>query len=335
MPDNNNTTNVVIVDCDHDSIEVERRLADERGVTLTLAQAVTEDDVIAAAENADAIVVQYAPITDRVLTALPNLRAIGRYGVGVDTVDVDAATAHGVAVCNVPDYGTEDVSDHAVALALSVTRGIVALDRNQRRGIVDLTPVKPLRRARESVFGVVGLGLIGAATARKAAGLGFDVIGSDPMHQPGTVVDGVRVVGFDDLLAAADVVSLHVPLNAHTKHLINAESLTKIKSTAVLVNTCRGGVVETAALVDALTSGRLKAAALDVFEVEPLPADHALVGLDNVTLTPHAAWYSEESYSELKRRAIENVVDVAQGRTPRNILNPVVLESDSDSEENR
>ena len=313
---------IVITDCDHDSIDIEQEVADAAGVELVLAQCRSEDDVIAAAAGADGIVVQYAPVTDRVLAALPQLKAIGRYGVGVDTLDVEAATARGVAVCNVPDYGTDDVSDHAIALAVSLARGITRLDRDMRRGEHSLLPVKPLHRMSTRVFGVVGLGLIGAATARKAKGLGYEVIGFDPLAEIGTTTaGGVAVVGFEELIARADVVSLHVPLNAHTHHLIDAGVLARMKRGAVLVNTCRGGVVDTVAVADALATGHLYGAGLDVFEEEPLPLTSPLIRCENAVLTPHAAWYSEESYAELKRRTIENVVEVCAGRVPRNLLN--------------
>ncbi|WP_454812254.1 C-terminal binding protein [Paenarthrobacter nitroguajacolicus] len=320
-------TQIVITDCDHDSIDIERAVAKAAGVELVLAQCHSEDEVIAAAAGADAIVVQYAPITAKVLDALPGLKAIGRYGVGVDTLDVEAATARGVAICNVPDYGTEDVSDHAIALAVSLARGITQLDRGVRRGDYSLRPVQPLHRISGRVFGVVGLGLIGAATGRKAKGLGYQVIGSDPLLTPGSVTgDGISVVSFEELIGQADVISLHVPLNQYTHHLINSEVLDKVKPGAVLVNTCRGAVVETDAVAAALKDGRLHAAGLDVFEVEPLPRTSQLLELNNAVLTPHAAWYSEESYQELKRRTVENVVQVCAGRLPRNILNPDVLQ---------
>ena len=318
--------NVVVVDCDHESISTESELAAQRGIKLDWARCRTEDDVIAAAAGADAILVQYAPITARVLDHLPGLVAIGRYGVGVDTVDVPAATAHGVAVCNVPDYGTEDVSDHAIALALALSRALVQLDRGIRAGSHDQVPAKPLHRFATRVFGVVGLGLIGRATGRKAKALGFEVIGCDVQLPAGTTTpEGIDVVSFGDVLARADIVSLHVPLTASTHHLIDAGALATMKPTAVLVNTCRGGVVDTAPLVDALVSGRLKGAGLDVLEEDPVPADHPIAGLDNVILTPHIAWYSEESYEELKYRTLENVADVLAGRRPRNIVNPEVL----------
>lgn len=317
---------VVVTDWDQESLSEEESVADSRGIELIRADCRTEEDVIRAASGAEGILVQYAPVTRKVLEALPGLKAVGRYGVGVDNVDVDAATELGVAVCNVPDYGTEDVSDHALALALSLARGVAALDRAMRRGDYSLTAARPLHRLSGRVFGVVGLGLIGAATARKARGVGYSTIGFDPLHTPGTVSpDGTRVVTFDELIRRADVVSLHVPLNAHTRHLIGSESLARMKPEALLVNTCRGGVVDTEALVDALRSGSIRGAGLDVFEEEPLPTTSPLLSLENVVLTPHAAWYSEESQEELKRRTAENVMDVIAGQKPRNIVNPEVL----------
>lgn len=320
------TVKILITDCDHDSIAVEQAVADAAGVELILAQCKTEDEVIAAAADVDGIVVQYAPITARVLDALPKLKSIGRYGVGVDTLDIEAATARGVVISNVPDYGTEDVSDHAIALALTLARGTARLNREVHEGSFSLESVKPLHRFNSRVFGVLGLGLIGAAAARKAKGLGYEVIGFDPTREVGTVTeDGISVVSQDDLVARADVISLHVPLNKHTHHLVNDEFLAAAKDGAVLINTCRGGVVDTNAVVRALRSGKLYGAGLDVFEQEPLPADAPIMSEPNAVLTPHAAWYSEESYTELKSRAIENVIDLCQGRTPRNIFNPDAL----------
>jgi len=318
---------ILITDCDHDSIDVERAVAAEAGVELELAQCRTEDEVIAAAADADGIVVQYAPITAKVLDALPQLKSIGRYGVGVDTLDIQAATDRGIIVSNVPDYGTEDVSDHAIALALTLGRGTARMDREIRAGQFSLEPIKPLHRFNTRIFGVMGLGLIGSATARKAKGLGYEVIGFDPTREIGSVTDeGVAVVSQADLQARADVISLHMPLNNHTRHLVNDEYLAKVKTGAVLINTCRGGVVDTDAVVRALDSGKLYGAGLDVFEQEPMPAGHAILDQPNAVLTPHAAWYSEESYTELKSRAIGNVIDCCLGKAPRNIYNPAALE---------
>lgn len=317
---------IVITDCDHDAVDIERAVARERGATLTLAQCHTEDEVAEACAGADAIVVQYAPITDRVLAALPNLKAVGRYGVGVDTVDVDAATAHRVAVCNVPDYGTESVSDHAIGLALSAARGIPRLDRGVRAGSFDLAAVRPLYQTAGRVFGVVGVGLIGTATARKAKGLGYEVIGHDIKAAPGEArFHGAPSVSLDELLGRSQVVSLHVPLTDQTRHMIGAEQFARMPRDALVVNTSRGGVIDTDALVEALRAGTILGAAIDVHEQEPVPPDHPLMTFDSVVLTPHLAWYTEESYGELKRRTAQNVVDVVAGRVPRNIVNPEVL----------
>lgn len=314
---------IVITDCDHDSIDAEVAVAAGHGIVLERHQCSTEDEVIEAARNADGLLVQYAPITARVLDALPQLRAVGRYGVGVDTVDVEAATARGVAVCNVPDYGTEDVSDHAIALTMAMVRGIARLDRQIRSGGYDYAEVRPLHRTSHQVFGVLGLGLIGSATARKAKGIGFRVLGFDPLHEVGTITPGgVEVVDLGTLLSTVDILSLHVPLNAATEHILDAESIARLKPGASIVNTARGGLVDTEALAHAVRSGHLAGAALDVFEREPIPATSPLLALPNVVLTPHISWYSEESYGELKNRTIQNVVDVLEGRRPRDIFNP-------------
>ena len=318
---------LVITDCDHADIAAEEAVAMKHGAELVLSRCHTEDDVIEAASGADGILVQYAPITERVLSALPRLRAIGRYGVGVDTVDVEAASRHNVAVCNVPDYGTEDVSDHAIALALTLSRKIAHFDRRVRRGESRLAPAEPIHRFSSMTFGVIGMGLIGSATARKARGLGFKVIGHDRLAEAGdSNADGIPCVSLEELYAVSDVVSLHLPLAADTHHLIDAHALARFRDGALLINTSRGGIVDTEAVVEALSSGKLRGAGLDVFEQEPLPFDHPLAQLENTVLTPHVAWYSAESYNELKRRTIENVVEYCAGRRPRNILNESALE---------
>ncbi|GAB2476984.1 C-terminal binding protein [Promicromonospora xylanilytica] len=317
---------IVITECDHDTFDAERAVVEAAGAELVLTQSFTSADLIAAAAGADAILVQYARITAEVMDALPTLRAIGRYGVGVDSVDIPAATERGIAVCNVPDYGTEAVSDHAIGLTLAVARGIPRLDRGVRAGAFDLPVVRPLYQTKDRVFGIIGLGLIGTATARKAAGLGYEVIGYDAAADPGAeTFHGVRSVSLAELLERSQVVSLHTPLDETTRHLIGPAELARMRHDAILVNTSRGGVVDVDALVDALRSGSIQGAGIDVHEHEPLPADHPLTEIDSVVLTPHLAWYTEESYDELKRRTAANVVDVCAGRTPRNILNPEVL----------
>ncbi len=316
---------IVITECDHDTFDLEHGVADDANAELVLTQSRSAAEVIANAAGADGILVQYANITAEVMDALPHLRVIGRYGVGVDSVDVGAATARGIAVCNVPDYGTEAVSDHALALTLAASRGIARLDRGMRAGAMDLVAVRPVYQTAGRVFGVVGMGLIGRATARKAAGLGYRVIGCDSAAGNEPTFGGFPAVSLEELLQQSHVVSLHTPLDENTRGMIGSVELAAMRSDAILVNTSRGGVVDTGALVEALANGSIRGAAIDVHETEPLPPEHPLMQFDSVVLTPHLAWYTEESYQELKQRTMANVVDVCAGRLPRNILNPEVL----------
>lgn len=314
---------IVITECDHDSFEEESAAADVAGAELIVTQSHTRDEIVSNAEGADGLVVQYARIDGDVLDALPGVRAVGRYGVGVDTIDLDAATERGVVVTNVPDYGTEAVSDHTIALALSAAREIPRLDRRLRDGRVDFPGIRPVHLVGGRVFGVLGMGLIGRATARKARGLGYEVI----YHDVRSTVDaeGYERVGLEELLERSSVISVHTPLTDATRHLIGRDELAIMRSDAILVNTSRGGVVDTDALVGALRAGRIRSAALDVTETEPLPRQHELFDLPQVTLTPHMAWYSEETYGALKRRTVENVARVLAGDQPKNVVNPEVL----------
>ena len=317
---------VVITDCDHGSFDQEVAAARGADATLLLARASTPAQVAEAAIGADALVVQYAPVTADVFAASPRLRAVGRYGVGVDSIDVPAATAAGVAVCNVPDYGTDAVADHAIAMILSLVRGLHRLDRRTRRDPVDLTPPRPLRRVRDLTLGVLGLGRIGTATARRAQALGFTVIGNDTrLSTSGVTSEGVALRSLTDLVREADLVTVHVPLNDDTAHLLDHETLALLRPGAYVVNTSRGGVIDTEALLAALESGRLAGAALDVLEDEPVHANHPLARRDDVLLTPHLAWYSEHSFAELKERTIGGVLDVLAGTRPSNPINPEVL----------
>lgn len=326
---------IVITDCDHDSFAAEHEVTDPIGVELVLTQSGTVTELVANAYGADAILVQNAQITAEVMDALPGLQAIGRYGVGVDSVDVPAATARGIAVCNVPDYCIESVSDHAIGLALACARSIPRLDRSVRAGSFDLTAVRPLYQTRGQVFGVIGVGRIGAATARKAAGLGYQVIGYDIAAGPGAATfHGFTSVPLHELLVRSQVISLHTPLTDVSRGMIGAEQLALMRGDAILVNTSRGGVVDTQALVEALGSGGIRGAGLDVYEPEPLPVGHPLTTFDSVVLTPHLAWYTEESYLDLKRRTVANVIEVCAGRIPRNIVNPEVLGAPEHSNSN-
>jgi len=316
---------VFVTDCDHPSVAIERRVVEGAGLGLALRQCRTEEEVASACRDADGLLVQYAPITRAVLVALPRCRVVVRYGVGTDTVDVDAATDLGVAVCNVPDYGVEEVSDHALALLLALGRGIVTLDRAVRGGDWSLATAPGVRRLRGRVLGLVGLGRIGRAVARKALALGLEVVAHDPAAVP--PVPGVAQVGFDELLARSDFVSLHAPLLPATRHLFDDAAFRRMKPGAFLINTARGGLVDTDALTRALAEGRLAGAGIDVLEREPIAPGHALLEQPNCLLTPHAGWFSRDAFEELKTKAAEEAVAVLTGAAPRYCLNPQVLEA--------
>ena len=311
---------VVITDCDHDTIDPERSVLDGHDVELRRLQCRTPEEVAAQAGDADVLINQYVPITAEVLDALPRCRLVVRYGVGVDNVDVEAAEARGVWVANVPDYGRDEVADHTLALALSVLRGVVALDRSVHEGSWDLEPVRPLRRLSRLTWGVVGCGAIGTAVAGRAAGLGMRVLGYD--------VAGVRSdppierVPLEELLSRSDLVSLHAALTRDSHHLIDADALARMRPAAWLVNTARGGLVDSAALLAALDAGALAGAALDVLETEP-PDDLGwrLARQPRVVATPHAAWYSEEAFHPLKTEVAREALRVLEGDRPRSPVN--------------
>lgn len=316
---------VFVTDCDHPSVAIERRVVEAAGLGLEVRQCRTAAEVASACRDAAGLIVQYAPITRAVLAALPRCRVVVRYGVGTDTVDIDAATDLGVAVCNVPDYGVEEVSDHALALLLALGRGIVTLDRAVRAGDWSLATVPGVRRLRGRVLGLVGLGRIGRAVARKALALGLEVIAHDPAAAPPP--RGVTPVGLDELLARSDFVSLHAPLLPATRHLFDDAAFGRMKPGAFLINTARGGLVDTDALTRALAEGRLAGAGIDVLEQEPIAPGHPLLEQPNCLLTPHAGWFSQDAFAELKTKAAEEAVAVVTGASPRYCLNPEALET--------
>lgn len=296
---------VVITDCDHPDVAAEQRIFGQAGLEVELASCRTEGEVIAAGKGAVALLTQYAPVSGDVLARLPECRAVGRYGTGVDNIDTVAARARGVALVSVPDYSLEEVANHSIALILALVRGVVRLDASVHSGRWDFRDAGQVRRASAQQLGIVGLGHIGAAVASRALALGFAVAAHDTAVRD---VDGVSMLSFAELLATSDVISLHVPLSQATRHLLDDAAFALMKPGAVLVNTARGGLVDPAALAGALDSGRLAGAALDVFDPEPPTAGNPLLRDERVIVTPHAAFYSEESLAELKRRVAEGLV---------------------------
>jgi D-3-phosphoglycerate dehydrogenase len=313
---------VVVTDCDHGTMAPEAEVLDGAGVPWRLEQCRTAADVAEHARDATVLINQYAPITAEVLDALPDCRLVVRYGVGVDNVDVAAAAERGVWVANVPDYGTTEVADHALALALVLLRGIRPLSSSVRAGRWDYRVARPLRRLSTLRFGVVGCGAIGSVAGARAAAFGMDVVGVDVAEGRPAPGGPIRPVSLDELAATSDVVSLHVALTPATQHLVDAAFLAAAKPAAVLVNTARGALVDGAALLAALDAGRLAGAALDVMETEP-PDDvgRRLAAHERVVVTPHTAWYSEESFVSLKTEVAREALRVLAGGPPRSPVN--------------
>jgi len=320
---NNRRLKIVITDCDHPSVEIEREVLNEIKPELGLAYCNTEDEVIEVAKDADGMINQYAPITRRVIESLKRCKVIARYGVGVDNIDVEAATEHKIIVANVPDYCIDEVSTHALALILACARGITLLDRKRREKRWDFTLAKPLFRTQGKTLGLFGLGKIARAVAQKASGFDFRIIAYDPYVSK--VDGGIKLVEFSQLLSDSDFISLHVPLTAETRHSFGENELKKMKKTAYLINTSRGPIVDEKALYQALKNRWIDGAALDVMEKEPPDWNSFLLQLDNLIITPHISFYSEESYIELKTKVAQAVLSVLKGELPRAIVNPQVV----------
>lgn len=317
---------IVITDSDFAEQDIERRMISDAGIELEVFESRNADDIIANAADADGIITSYGDFPRRTIEALPQLKVISRTGVGYDTIDVRAATDCGVAVCTHPGYGTEVVSDHAITLAMDVLRRTNELDADMRRGVWNHHARRPLGQAQGRVFGIVGMGDIGRAVARKANGLGFEVVCSSRSLKPGRrTPEGYRILELDELLASSDVISLHCALTPQTHHLLDEQRLSLLKPTAVVVNTARGPLIDTIALSRALAENRLWGAGLDVFEDEPLAQHHPILLAPHTVLTPHAAYWSEESGEELRRRTTQAVIDILRGRKPADCLNPEVL----------
>jgi phosphoglycerate dehydrogenase-like enzyme len=284
-----------------------------------------ESDFDAAASEADALIVwRFRSVGEHMLNRIPRVRAIVRNGIGFDNVDIDVAARLGIPVSNVPDYATEEVADHAIALTLALIRQIRPLSRHVATGGWDWSAGEGARRIRELTFGVVGCGRIGTAAALRARALGFRVVIFDPHLPPGFErgLGVIRAVSVEELVSSSDVVSLHVPLTTATRGMFDSPLFGAFRRGAYLINTARGPVVRTEALVEALSSGTLAGAGLDVLDGEPAGATD-LLAFPNVLVTPHAAFYSAESLDEVRRTSSGMIREVLEGASPRNVVNGV------------
>ena len=319
---------IVITDHRFPDVEQERRAVEAAGGTLVVGQATNEDQVMNLCRNADGVLSVRAPITRRVIAAMEHCRIIVRYGIGLDTVDIPAATERGIMVANVHDYCLDEVSDHALALLLMLSRQMIpamSLAREERWGIPKMPPVQ---RLRGQTCGLVGCGRIGSLLAGKVSALGMNVIIHDPyLSEQRAREIGAELVTFDELFSRADFISVHAPLTNETHHLFGAAAFAKMKKTAFIINTARGGLIDETALLAALEARQIAGAGLDVLESETsmTPMRSALVNHPKIVVTAHTAWLSEQARATLQLRAIEQALACLRGETPYGLVNREVV----------
>jgi len=307
-------TVIAITDSPFPSLDPAEKALARLDPEYRMANSPSADDILSVARDADAILVTYAKLPGELLRQLTKCRAIGRFGLGVDNIDLPAAKELGIAVNYVPDYCLREVSDHAMALLLALARKVPLANKLVQAGRWEVPPLVPLRRLEGQTLGLIGFGNIPRALAPKAKAFGLKVLTHDPYVKADVLsAAGVEGVSFDDLLARSDFVSVHAPLLPATRGLVNGAAFAKMKKGAYLINTARGPLVDEAALVAALDSGQLGGTALDVVTTEPLAKDSLLLGRDNVILTPHTAFYSVEALEELQTKCASDVARVLSG----------------------
>ena len=310
-------TLIAVTDSPFPSLDPARAALARIDPELRMAASSSADDILAVARDADAVLVTYAKLPGELLRQLTRCKAIGRFGLGVDNIDIKAAAELGITVTYVPDYCMHEVSDHAIALLLALARKIALSNKLVQSGRWEMPAVVPIHRLAGQVLGLIGFGNIPRELAPKAKAFGLRVVAHDPYVSREVLTSaGVEGMSFDDLLALADFVSIHAPLSPATRGLFNSRVFAKMKRGALLINTARGPLVEEDALIAALDSGHLGGVALDVVAAEPLPSGSKLIGRDNVILTPHTAFYSVEALNELQTKCASDVARVLCGEAP-------------------
>ena len=319
MKENKSRKVVILSNTGEDFPIEERRIAQEEKTVLKIRQFTDEDSIISACEGAYIVAFSDAPITKRVIESLSSCRMLIRYGVGIDKVDLTAAKANNILVCNAPTYGSIDVAEHAFALMLSLSRQTVRYDNRIRSGCWDVGMDRPTSRLHGKTLGLVGFGRIARHLCASALGLGMHVLTYDPFIDDELArSNGAEKADITTLLSKADCISLHLPLNPDTHHFLNKASFEAMKESAFIINTGRGSLINLDDLVQALKDGQIGGAALDVYPNEPLPTTHPIFSCDNVVLTPHMAWYSRESIVSLHEEVTDDIVRVLRGTEPLN-----------------
>ncbi len=309
----------MITDCDHGSIEEEKEEFSRMGAELIWAQAQEEEELIRVGKDADGLLNQYAPLTRRVLENLPKCKVISRYGVGVDSVDLRAASDLGIVVANVPDYCIDEVANQTISMILTLVRKTAFFDQKVKSGQWDFRLGEPIYRTKGRTLGLVGCGKIGFEVGKRLSGFGIRTIAFDPyLKRP---PEGIELKDFDAVLKESDFISIHCPLSSATRHLIGEREFKKMEKKPIVVNTSRGPIIDERALIQALQEGSVSGAGLDVLEKEPPDSQNPLLTMENVVLSPHLSFYSEESIHELKRRTAKNISDVLIGKWPDSVIN--------------
>ena len=324
------TSRILITDIAWPDYEIEKEVLSAVEGEIMLAGGGTPAEIIELAPRADAILTCWKDVPPEALDIAPDCKVVSRYGIGLDNIPIGRATELGMLVTNVPDFCLEEVSDHVMALLLATARQLLPLARNpDRSGWTRETP-RPIPRVRGQTLGLIGFGNIARALVPKALGFGLRVIAYTPRLRQNDAPEGVEVTNdLAALLSTSDYISIHCPLTEETAHIIDEAALAQMKSSALLINTSRGGVIDEEALILALQDGRIGGAALDVTDPEPPSAENPLLALENVIVTPHAAFYSVAATAELARKAAANVVTVLQGGVPKTLVNEEVLERDN------
>lgn len=317
---------VVVTDYVFESFDIEREVLSAVDAELEVCQCESADEVVPHLAGTHAILNTYlAGMDAKIFDAAPDLKVIVRYGIGVDTIDVAAATAHGVMVVNVPDYCVEEVSDHALAHFLALARKIPFSDRKVKGGEWSLSYLKPMKGITDMTAGIIGFGRIGRAIAQRLEPFGLEIVFADPVGEGD--VDGCRRVELDDLYATCDAIFVQCPSTDETHHLLGREAFGKMQKQPFIINTARGDIVDTDAVVWALENDKIAGAGLDLLDDEDavVDSDHPLKKFDNVILTPHSAWYSSAAIAKLQRKGAEEVARVLRGERPKSLVNPEVL----------
>lgn len=318
---------VAVTDSVFPNLDPAREVLSKIGADLRVASEPTPQAILEAAKDADAVLTTYAKVTAEMIPQFSRCRIIGRFGIGVDNVDIPAATAKGIVVTRVPDYCLDEVSDHTMALLLASARKIPFLNARTHAGTWEMKAAVPIHRIRGKVLGLVAFGQIPQLVAPKAKSFGMRAVACDPYVPLELFAKaGVDRVEFEELVRISDYISIHTPLMPATHYLFNADIFRKMKPTAYLINTSRGPIIDEAALAEALDKKEIAGAALDVMEKEPTTRS-PLFGRDNVIVTPHTSFYSEESLVDLQTKAAEEVVRVLSGQAPRNPVNPEALKA--------